>query len=173
MKIDVLFVCVLCSRRLSYEPVCPFLCLSLYFHTFVPLSSSYPRRFSFARTSWLSLSFFHRPTHLCTLSFTIVSILISTCFTFILCRWFARTFHPFYTFIRTSRLCGHFPALLFVSSFVLPCFSFVRYFPLWFLPFFSLWWCLESSGIFYTTHVSVHCYVTLFVIKIQNNYEKL
>lgn len=35
-KMDV-FVCVLCSWRLSYGFVCPFLCLPLYFHTFVPL----------------------------------------------------------------------------------------------------------------------------------------
>lgn len=43
-KIDVLFVCMLRSRQLSYEPVPPFLCLFI-FHTLMHLYQPTPPRF--------------------------------------------------------------------------------------------------------------------------------
>lgn len=101
-KIDMLFVCMLRSRQLSYEPVS--FPLSLYFsYLDAPLPAN-PPRFSFTRAPRLSLSLFLPSTLLQALPFLhdrFHSYLYSVFY--FLSHWFAPTFHPFIPFLtRTS-----------------------------------------------------------------------
>lgn len=102
--------------------------LSLYFsYLDAPLPANPPRVFHLLRAPPLSLSLFPP-----SLSFTIVSILICTpVFYFHSVPLIRPDFSPLYTFFNAHfRLYGHFPALLFVSSFASsPSFTFVPFFP--------------------------------------------
>lgn len=159
-KIDVLFVCMLRSRQLSYEPVPPFLCLFI-FHTLMHLYQPTRPGFSFARAPRLSLSLFLPPTLLQTLPFLhdrFHSYLYSV-FYFHSVPLIRPDFSPLYTFFNAHfRLYGHFPALLFVSSFASsPSSTFVPLFspppPLSFLSFPSESNFLMLSSFIYLGYV--------------------
>lgn len=139
-KIDMLFVCMLRSRQLSYEPVPPFLCLFI-FHTLMHLYQP-------------TCPVFHLPE---LLDFPFLSSSLLPCFkpslflhdrfhSYLYSVFYFHSvplirpdFSPLYTFFNAHfRLYGHFPALLFVSSFASsPSFTFVPFFFLPLLPFLS------------------------------------
>lgn len=124
------FVCVLCSWRLSYGPVCPFLCLPLYFHTFVPLFfDSSPLFFICSRSSTFPFPLPLVPSRVGRFSFAIAyhsyfysTILLSFCPVDS-----PRLSIPFILLYVYFRLCGHFPASLFVLSLVSTFFRFVLF----------------------------------------------
>lgn len=136
-KIDMLFVCTLRSRQLSYEPVS--FPLSLYFsYLDAPLPANpffiYPSSstFPFPLPPFYPASSPPFPSRSFPFLF-VLRVLLSV-------PLIRPDFSPLYTFFNAHfRLYGHFPALLFVSSFASsPSFTFVPFFflpPLSFLSF--------------------------------------
>lgn len=128
-KMDV-FVCVLCSWRLSYGLVCPFLCLPLHFHTFVPLFfDSSPLFFIYSRSSTFPFLLPLAPSRVDLFSFAIAyhsyfysTILLSFCPVDS-----PRLSIPFILLYVHFRLCGHFPASLFVLWLAPTFFRFVLF----------------------------------------------